>query len=99
MVIDKIGNVNKIIGPDNKQNQVNKKSSPKLGEDTVSISKEAQAAQEAAKTAGIVKNSSDVRTDRVKEVKEKLARGDYDNVDAEILDRVADKIAEALIRP
>ena len=99
MVIDKIGSMNKIIGPDNKQNQKVNKVSNKIGEDTVSISKEAQAAQEAAKTSNLVKNSADVRTDRVEEVKEKLARGDYDTVDAEILDRVADKIAEALIRP
>ena len=99
MVIDRIGNINKIIGPDNKQSQKVKSVSTKVGEDTVSISKEAQAAQEAARSANIVKSSSDVRADRVKEVKEKLARGDYDTIDAEILDRVADKIAEALIKP
>ena len=99
MVIDRIGNINKVIGPDNKQNQKVKKVANKVGEDTVSISKEAQAAQEAAKTANVVKSSPDIRAERVKEVQEKLARGDYDTIDAEILDRVADKIADALIRP
>ena len=45
----------------------------------------------------IVKNTSDVRADKVKEAKAKLARGDYDNLDTEVLDKVAEKIAQAFL--
>ena len=55
-------------------------------------------AEEAAKASNVIKKTSDIRQERVKEVKAKLERGDYDNIDAEILDKVADKIAQALTR-
>ena len=97
-VIDKIGNIGKIFRPNQSQQANAKAPSKDLGSDTVSISQEALKAQEAAKASNFVKNTSDVRQERIKEVKEKLARGDYDNIDNEVLDKVADKIAQALTR-
>ena len=98
MVIDKIGNVGKIFKPEKLQVAKNKPQNQQIGSDTVSISQEALKAEETAKASNLVKKTSDIRQERVKEVKAKLERGDYDNIDAEILDKVADKIARALTR-
>lgn len=98
MVIDKIGNIGKIFQNERPKNIQAKQAPASLGEDTVSISKEALKAQEMAQTTKIVKSSADVRQDRIREVKEKLERGDYDNLDNELLDRVADRIAGSIIR-
>lgn len=97
MVIDRIGNVNKVAGTDSFQSQKPKEVKPSIGEDTVSISKEAQKAQEISRATETVKSSEDIRQDKVKEVREKLERGDYDKPDTEILDRVAEKIAQSLL--
>jgi len=51
-----------------------------------------------AKANEAVKKASDIRQERVKEVRAKLARGDYDDIDHEILDRVAEKIARNLVK-
>ena len=98
MVIDKIGNVGKIFRNDKPQNSKNASQSKELASDTVSISKEALKAQEMAKASKVVNKSADIRQDKIKEIKEKLAKGEYDNIDSEMLDKVADKIAEALLR-
>jgi len=98
MVVDRIGNVNKIAGTDSFQSQKTKEVKKSAGEDTVSISQEAQEAKVISRANETVKAAADIRTDRVKEVREKLHRGDYDQPDAEILDKVAEKIAQTLLR-
>ena len=98
MVIDRIGNVNNITGADQIQSQKNKEIKKTIGEDTVSISKEAQRAQELSKAGEIVKSAPDIRSERVKEVREKLNRGEYDKPDNELLEKVAEKIAQSLMR-
>ena len=98
MVIDKIGNVGKVFKPEKPQVAKSKPQNQQVGSDTVSISQEALKAEETAKASNVVKKTSDIRQERVKEVKAKLERGDYDHIDAEILDKVADKIARALTR-
>lgn len=98
MVIDRIGNVNKIAGTDQIQNQKTREVKKSAGEDTVSISQEAQEAKVLSRANETVRASADVRADRVKEVREKLHRGDYDKPDTEILDKVAEKIAQTLLR-
>ncbi len=97
MDISKVSNVGNVSIPENI-----KKSAPKADirsavQDTVTISKEALKAQEISQANNIVSKTSDVRADKVKEVKEKMAQGKYDNLDAELLNIVADKIVESLI--
>ncbi len=98
MVIDKIGNVGKIFKQDKPQAPKAKAESKSLGSDSVSISQEALKAADVAKGKQAVKNTAEIRKERVEEVKAKLARGDYDKIDNEILEKVADKIAQHLIR-
>ena len=98
MVIDRIGNINKVVGSDNVRSKSTKDVQSAQGQDSVSISKEAQQAQEMAQVLSTVREAPDIRQDRVKEVKEKLARGEYDNPESELLDKVAEKIADALTR-
>ncbi len=99
MVIDKINSINQVT-QNTGVNKIKKTSSRNsLGADSVSISKEAQNAQINAKAVDLVKGTQDVRQERVQDVKAKLARGEYDNIDTQILEKVAEKIAMALLRP
>jgi len=98
MVIDRIGNVNKVTGTDSVQNQKTRDVKKSGGEDVVSISPEAQEAKVISRATETVKATADVRMERVQEVRAKLDRGDYDKPDNEILDKVAEKIAQTLLR-
>ena len=64
--------------------------------DSVSISQAALQAREAAMVQKAVASTSDVRADRVREVKEKLARGEYDNPSNEVLNHVAARLTTAV---
>jgi len=67
-----------------------------IGSDSVTISHAAMQAREAALVQKAIASASDVRTDRVREVKEKLARGEYDNPSNEILNHVAARLTTAI---
>ncbi len=60
--------------------------------DKVQISKEAQQSAEVQKYVEIVKNSSDVRADRVAQAKEKLLNGEL--MSKESLEKVSERLAE-----
>jgi flagellar biosynthesis anti-sigma factor FlgM len=96
MVINKIGNVNNIVEP--------KKTKPSSGtketkkNDSIQISSEGKKAAEIAKDAQLINQASDVRSDKVNEIKEKIANGSYDFNDSKIIEMVADRIANFLLR-
>ncbi|URA10657.1 flagellar biosynthesis anti-sigma factor FlgM [Thermospira aquatica] len=62
--------------------------------DEVEISEEARQLAEAAKIEDVVRQSPDIREDRVAEVKAKLERGEYNT--QEVFDQVAERIMKAL---
>ncbi len=97
MVIDKIGNINNIV--DTKSSKaVSKNKSVDKG-DSIQISSEAKNAAEQAKISQVVKETPDVRAERVREIKAKIAEGTYDKFDDnKVLEMVADKIATQLLR-
>ena len=101
MGINKVDGINPVYNHRNDIKGIYKKDEKNLAAikgDSIVISKEAQAAQETAKIIETVKNSSpDIRQDRIQEVKEKMQKGHYDTPDNEILDRVAEKIAQILL--
>lgn len=92
MAIDKIGPINNY----NEYKKINKKGPTSKANlsDSVSISKEAMNMAENSKIMEIIKNTPDVRIDRINEVKAKLNNPDYINTD--IIDKVAEKIIESL---
>ncbi len=96
MVIDKIGNINNIVEP-KKSKQVSESKGTKKN-DSIQISTEGKKAAEIAKDTQLVNQAPDIRIDRVKEIKEKIADGSYDFNNSEILEKVADKIANYLLR-
>ena len=96
MVIDKIGNIKNIIEPKkskpvSKQKDVNKN-------DSIQISTEGKKAAEIAKDSQLVNKAPDIRLDKVNEIKSKIADGSYDFNDAKVLEMVADRIANFLLR-
>ncbi|MBN2160609.1 MAG: flagellar biosynthesis anti-sigma factor FlgM [Spirochaetes bacterium] len=96
MVIDKIGNINNIIEPKKSNPVTSAKETRK--KDSVQISSEAKSAAEAAKLSQVVKDTPDIRADRVREIKEQIANGSYNFNDPQKLDMVADRIASFLLR-
>jgi len=98
MVIDKIGNVNSIIEPRKpKQNyQVN---NVRPTSDSVQISEEGLKAAEEARLAQIVKESPDIRADKVKELKEKIASGEFDRaIDDKLLGNIASRMINGFFK-
>ncbi len=96
MVIDKIGNINNIIEP--------KKSNPVSGtketkkKDVVQISSEGKQAAEVSRMTQAVKDSADVRVERVREIKEQIANGTYDFDSPRVIEQVAERITNFLMR-
>ena len=97
MAIDKISNINNIIEP--------KKNKPAAGakeikkNDSVQISSEGKQAAEISKQMQIVRETPDIRADRVNAIKEQIKNGTYDFNDNKVLEMVASKIANFLLRP
>jgi len=96
MVIDKISNINNIIEPKKSNPVANAKETKK--KDSVQISTEGKEAAQVSKLAQTVKEVSDIRVDRVKEIKDQIANGSYNFNDSRILELVADRIVNFLLR-
>jgi len=96
MVIDKIGNINNIIETKKTKAVSNTNKSGKS--DSIQISSEGKKAAESAKLNQIVKETPDIRADRVNDIKERINNGTYDFDNNEMLEMVADKIASFLLR-
>lgn len=97
MVIDKIGNINNIVDTKNIKHVSRNKSIDKS--DSVQISSEAKSAAEQAKISQIVKDTPDVRAEKVRDIKARIAEGTYDKFDDnKVLEMVAEKIATQLLR-
>jgi len=97
MVIDKIGNINNIVEPKGTKSVSRARETGK--NDSIEISSEAKKAAESARYEQIVRETPDIRMDRVKEIKARIQDGTYDKFnDDKILAMVADKIADRLLR-
>ena len=92
MLIDKVGGIGPNYGPRKTEPAVQKET-PVRGTDNVFISEEASRAAEVARTARMVQASNDPeRAEKLKEVKARLARGEYDNPSEEQLSAVVDSL-------
>lgn len=96
MVIDKIGNINNIIEP--KKNRPAGGSKEVKKNDSVQISSEGKKAAEVSRHAQVVHETPDIRADRVKDIKEQIQKGTYNFDDNSMLEMVAGKIANFLLR-
>ncbi len=97
MVIDKIGNINKVI--DSKNSKAVSKGKVAKKSDSLQISSAGKEAAEIARYTQIVKETPDIRADKVKEIKDQIKNGTYNKFDDDkILEMVADKIATNLVK-
>jgi negative regulator of flagellin synthesis FlgM len=96
MVIEKIGNINNITETKKGKPVSSKKEDTKT--DSVQISSEGKQAAETAKNTQIIKDTPDIRIDKVKDIKQRIQNGTYDFNDNKVLEMVADKIANFLLR-
>lgn len=90
MTIDRIGPVD----PVSKLNKTTKtqKAAPKEKTDSVNVSSEAKNMAEIYKAAEVVKATSDVRVDKIEEIKRKLEDPSY--IDDKVLSSVADSVMD-----
>jgi negative regulator of flagellin synthesis FlgM len=97
MVIDKIGNINNIVETKSSK-AVNKTKSPKKN-DMFEISSEGKKAQEVAQLNQMIRETPDIRKEKVEAIKAQIKDGTYDKFfDNKVLEMVADKIAMNLLR-
>lgn len=96
MVIEKIGNINNIAETRKSKPVSTKKEETRT--DSVQISSEGKQAAETAKNIQIIKDTPDIRSDKVKEIKQRINDGTYDFNDNKVLEMVADRIANFLLR-
>lgn len=97
MNIDKINHAGQIQALNDKNTaKAPEAKSPALGHDSVSISQAALQAREAALAQKAIAAASDVRAEKVREAKEKLARGEYDNPSSEMLSRIAARLTSTV---
>ena len=96
MVIEKIGNINNISEP--KKNRPVSERRDEIRGDSINISPEGKMAAENAKNAQIIRETPDVRTDRVKDIKMRIENGSYNFDDNKILEMVADRIVDFLVK-
>lgn len=97
MVIDKIGNINNIVEP--KGTKATPRSRETGKTDQVEISSEAKSAAELSRYAQVVKDTPDIRQEKVREIKARIQDGTYDKFnDDQVLQMVADRIATYLLR-
>ena len=98
MTVDKINNVNNIIETKRSKN-VQKSDSLSKGNDSVQISSEGLKAIEDARFTQMVRETPDVRAERVQEIKSQIEAGTYNkDLDEKILSIVADKILTGILR-
>ncbi len=96
-MIDKIENVNNIVDP-KRAKSVSKNTEFKKA-DSLEISTEGKQAAKIAEYTQIVKDTPDIRLDKVNEIKKQIEAGTYDKfTDDKVLEMVADKIATNLLR-
>jgi negative regulator of flagellin synthesis FlgM len=96
MVIEKIGNINNIAEP--KKNKPVSDRKDDIRNDSIHISNEGKIAAENAKNAQIIREAPDVRADRVKDIKMRIDNGSYNFNDNKILEMVADRIVDFLVK-
>ncbi|MBU1078359.1 MAG: flagellar biosynthesis anti-sigma factor FlgM [Spirochaetes bacterium] len=75
----------------NKNKNIDKASKVKKS-DSVEISREAKRSAEVKKYINIVKNTSDIRQDKIKMAKEKIKNGDY--FKPEVYEKIAEKLTK-----
>ncbi len=97
MVIDKIGNINNIVEPKGAKATPRSRETGKT--DQVEISSEGKKAAEFSRYAQVVKDTPDIRQEKVREIKARIQDGTYDKFnDDQVLQMVADRIATYLLR-
>lgn len=98
MVIDKIGNINNIIEPQ-KSKQVAKNAKVNAPSDSINISNEAKIAAEEARYTQIIKETPDIRAEKVEQIKAQMMNGTYDkHLDDKVIELVANKLTNQLIK-
>lgn len=97
MMIDKIGGIGPSYGA-RKPEPVSRPADSGKITDNVEISDEAARAVDMARVSKLVQNTEDTaRADKLREVKERLESGVYDNPTDEMLDSAADRLTDAFM--
>ncbi|MBX7059719.1 MAG: flagellar biosynthesis anti-sigma factor FlgM [Leptospirales bacterium] len=98
MIIDKVGGVGPNYGP-KKNEPTARAETPLRAGDAVTISAEGARAAEAARVAkAALQTEEPDRAERLRDIKERVARGEYDAVSDEQANRVAESLLGVFFR-
>ncbi|MFW6365133.1 MAG: flagellar biosynthesis anti-sigma factor FlgM [Spirochaetota bacterium] len=96
MILDKIGNIHKIFDA-KKTKSVNKTNNVNNTTDSIHISNEGLKAADEARITQMVKETSDVRREKVEQIKKQIQDGTYDrHLDDKVLSIVANKLINGI---
>jgi negative regulator of flagellin synthesis FlgM len=92
MILDKVGNIQKIFDT-KKTKSVNKADNLNKTGDTIQISNEGIKAADQARMTQMIKETPDVRREKIAQIKQQIQDGTYDkHLDDKVLSLVADKL-------
>jgi len=98
MVLNKIGEINKIYDT-KKSKSVDKAGQAEAASDSVQLSSEGLKAAEEARFTQMVKDAPDVRTEKVQAIRQQMIDGTYDrHLDDKVLSMVADKLMTGMFK-
>jgi len=97
MVVDKVGGIGPGYGPKKVQTKA-ETARPEAAKDNVTISEAALRQQNIDRVKKLALSSiAEDRTEKLNEIKQRLADGHYDNLSDEILAGAADRIADTFL--
>lgn len=96
MILDKVGNIQKIFDA-KKTKSIDKANNVSSTSDSIQISNEGLKAADEAKVTQLVKESADIRREKVEQIKKQIQDGSYDrHLDDKVLSLVADKLLNGI---
>lgn len=97
MMIDRVGGAGPGYGPKKPENQQQVQQPVRSG-DNVSISAEAARAADLARVTNLVRSTDDTsRMEKVKEIKQRLQNGEFDNPSEAMLSSAADSLLGSVL--
>ncbi len=96
MILDKVGNIQKIFET-KKAKSLNKTQNVSNNSDSIQISTEGLKAADEAKVTQLVRQTADIRQEKVNQIKKQIKDGTYDrHLDDKVLSLVADKLMNGI---
>ena len=96
MMINRVGDIQNILEPKKSKSALKKENVSRL--DSATISVEGKQAAELARNLQLVKDSPDVRIEKIRDFRDKINNGIYDFDDKDVISKTAGKLASVFFK-